>query len=96
MKISKDKVKHLADIVHIEITEKEAEKYAKQLEAMTQYAEKINELNTDDVSPTTYVMDMKNVLRKDEAKEWLTQEEALKNAPEKQDEHFKVPSVMEE
>lgn len=96
MKISKDKVKHIAELVHIELTEKEAKQYAKQLEEMTHYAKKINELNTDNVSPTTYVMDTKNVLRKDEAKEWLTQEEALKNAPEKQDGHFKVPSIMDE
>ncbi|HET7615660.1 MAG TPA: Asp-tRNA(Asn)/Glu-tRNA(Gln) amidotransferase subunit GatC, partial [Bacillales bacterium] len=51
--------------------------------------------DTENVEPTTHVLEMSNVLRDDESREWLTREEALKNAPEKQDGQVKVPSVLE-
>lgn len=93
--ITKDDVKHVAHLARLAITEEEAEKFTKQLSKIIDYAEKLNELDTDHIEPTTHVLDYKNVLRKDEPKQWITQDEALKNAPDKKDGHFRVPSVME-
>ncbi|GAA0598646.1 Asp-tRNA(Asn)/Glu-tRNA(Gln) amidotransferase subunit GatC [Virgibacillus siamensis] len=93
--ISKDQVKHVAHLARLAINEDEADKLADQLDSIITYAEQLNELDTDDVEPTTHVLDLKNVLRKDEPKEWITKEEALKNAPDKQNGLFRVPSILE-
>lgn len=93
--ITKEQVKHVAQLARLAITEEEAEMFTENLSAIIQYAEQLNELNTDDVEPTTHVLDLKNVLRKDEPKQWITQEDALKNAPDKENGHFRVPSILE-
>ncbi|PKR76714.1 Asp-tRNA(Asn)/Glu-tRNA(Gln) amidotransferase GatCAB subunit C [Halalkalibacillus sediminis] len=94
-KISTDQVKHVANLARLAITEEEAEKYSEQLSKIIDFSEQLNELDTTGVEPTTHVLDMKNVMRKDEPKEWITREDALKNAPDKQDGQFKVPSILE-
>ncbi|SET75279.1 aspartyl-tRNA(Asn)/glutamyl-tRNA(Gln) amidotransferase subunit C [Salinibacillus kushneri] len=93
--ISKEQVKHVANLARLAITEEEAEKLTDELGSIIKFAEQLNELDTENVEPTTHVLDLKNVMRKDEPKQWLTQEEALKNAPEKQDGQFHVPSILE-
>ncbi|MGP4078217.1 Asp-tRNA(Asn)/Glu-tRNA(Gln) amidotransferase subunit GatC [Halobacillus sp. K22] len=94
-RISKDEVKHVANLARLAITEDEADTFTKQLDDIITYAEQLNELDTEGVAPTTHVLDLKNVLRKDEPKEWLKKEDVLKNAPEHKDGQFKVPSVLE-
>ncbi|QAS52119.1 Asp-tRNA(Asn)/Glu-tRNA(Gln) amidotransferase subunit GatC [Halobacillus litoralis] len=94
-RISKDEVKHVANLARLAITEEEATTFTKQLDDIITYAEQLNELDTTGVEPTTHVLDLKNVMRKDEPKKWITQEDALKNAPDQKDGQFKVPSVLE-
>ncbi|ELK44393.1 Asp-tRNA(Asn)/Glu-tRNA(Gln) amidotransferase subunit GatC [Halobacillus sp. ACCC02827] len=94
-RISKEEVKHVANLARLAITDEEATTFSKQLDDIITYAEQLNELDTTGVEPTTHVLDLKNVLRKDEPKKWITQEEALKNAPDHQDGQFKVPSILE-
>ncbi|WP_221568304.1 Asp-tRNA(Asn)/Glu-tRNA(Gln) amidotransferase subunit GatC [Alkalihalobacillus sp. TS-13] len=94
-RITKEEVKHVAKLARLAVTEEEAEKFTSQLDAIIGYAEQLKELDTDDVEPTTHVLDMKNVLREDEAKPWLTNEEALKNTPDTQNGLIKVPAVLE-
>ncbi|CDQ41725.1 MULTISPECIES: Asp-tRNA(Asn)/Glu-tRNA(Gln) amidotransferase subunit GatC [Virgibacillus] len=93
--ISKDQVKHVAHLARLDITEEEAEMFTDQLSSIITYAEQLNELDTTDVEPTTHVLDIKNVLRKDEPKKWITQEEAMKNAPDQKDGQYRVPSILE-
>ncbi|GEN53720.1 Asp-tRNA(Asn)/Glu-tRNA(Gln) amidotransferase subunit GatC [Halobacillus litoralis] len=94
-RISKEEVKHVANLARLAITEEEATTFTKQLDDIITYAEQLNELDTTGVEPTTHVLDLKNVMRKDEPKKWISQDDALKNAPDKQDGQFKVPSVLE-
>lgn len=94
-RISTDQVKHVAHLARLAITEEEAAKFTKQLDAIITYAEQLNELDTEGVEPTSHVLDMKNVMREDVAKKGLPREEVLKNAPEHQDGQFKVPSILE-
>lgn len=94
-KITKEDVQHVADLARLSFSDEELETFTKQLDDMTSFAEQLNELNTDGVAPTTHVLTMENVLRPDEARDWLTREEALKNAPQQQDGQVKVPSVLE-
>ncbi|HLR61961.1 MAG TPA: Asp-tRNA(Asn)/Glu-tRNA(Gln) amidotransferase subunit GatC [Lentibacillus sp.] len=93
--ISKDEVKHVANLARLAISEEEADMFTDQLSSIIEYAEQLNELDTEHVEPTTHVLDLKNVLRRDEPKEWISQEEALKNAPDKQEGYFRVPSILE-
>jgi len=94
-KVTKDDVKKIAHAVRIALSDEEAEMYAKELGTTIANTKKLNELNTDDVTPTTHGIILENVMREDEPKQSITQEEALKNAPDQQDGHFKVPSIME-
>ncbi|KGP74495.1 Asp-tRNA(Asn)/Glu-tRNA(Gln) amidotransferase subunit GatC [Pontibacillus yanchengensis] len=94
-RISKEQVKHVAHLARLHVSEEEADMFTKQLDDIITFAEQLNELDTEGVEPTTHVLDLKNVTRKDEPKHWLTKEEALKNAPEKQDGQFRVPSILE-
>jgi aspartyl-tRNA(Asn)/glutamyl-tRNA(Gln) amidotransferase subunit C len=94
-RISKDQVKHVAHLARLAITEEEAEMFQKQLDAMITYAEQLNELNTDNVEPTTHVLHMKNVLREDRPEKGLPVEEVLKNAPDQKDGQVRVPAILE-
>ncbi|WP_163970960.1 Asp-tRNA(Asn)/Glu-tRNA(Gln) amidotransferase subunit GatC [Oceanobacillus halotolerans] len=93
--ISKDQVKHVAHLARLAITEEEAEKLTDELGAIIDYANQLNELDTTDIEPTTHDQNVKNVLRKDEPRKWITKEEALKNAPDQENGQFKVPSILE-
>lgn len=93
--ISKEQVKHVAHLARLAITEEEVETMTKQLGAIINYAELLNELDTENVEPTTHVLDLKNVMRKDEPRKWIEKEDALKNAPDQANGHFRVPSILE-
>ncbi|MDX8046817.1 Asp-tRNA(Asn)/Glu-tRNA(Gln) amidotransferase subunit GatC [Gracilibacillus sp. S3-1-1] len=93
--ISKEQVKHVANLARLSLTDEEVETFTQQLGDIINYAELLNELDTGDVKPTTHVLDLKNVMRKDEPKEWIKKEDALKNAPDEQDGQFRVPSILE-
>nr|WP_246187610.1 Asp-tRNA(Asn)/Glu-tRNA(Gln) amidotransferase subunit GatC [Ornithinibacillus caprae] len=93
--ISKEQVKHVANLARLEVSEQEAEMFTEQLSSIITFAEQLNELDTDGVEPTTHVLDLKNVMRKDEPKKWITKEEAMKNAPDQQDGQYRVPSILD-
>ena len=94
-RISKEQVKHVANLARLAITEEETEKLTKQLDQIITFAELLNELDTENVEPTTHVLHMKNVLREDKASQGLPREEVLKNAPDHQDGQIRVPGIME-
>jgi aspartyl-tRNA(Asn)/glutamyl-tRNA(Gln) amidotransferase subunit C len=94
-RISNDQVKHVAHLARLAVTEDEVEKFTKQLDAIINFFEELNELDTDGVEPTTHVLNMKNVLREDVPNKGLPVEEVLKNAPDYQDGQIRVPSTFE-
>ncbi|AKR07523.1 aspartyl/glutamyl-tRNA(Asn/Gln) amidotransferase subunit C [Bacillus cereus BAG1X2-3] len=94
-RISVENVKHVAHLARLAITDQEAEKFQKQLDAIVTFAEQLNELDTTDVKPTTHVLTMKNVMREDVAEKGLPVEEVLKNAPDHKDNQIRVPAVLE-
>ncbi|WP_017472840.1 Asp-tRNA(Asn)/Glu-tRNA(Gln) amidotransferase subunit GatC [Amphibacillus jilinensis] len=93
--ISKQQVKHVAHLARLAITDQEVEVMTKQLGDIIHYAELLNDLDTSQVEPTTHVLDLKNVMRKDVPRKWIDREDALKNAPDQQDGQFRVPSILE-
>lgn len=94
-RISVDQVKHVAHLARLGITEEEAEKFTKQLDSIISFAEQLNELDTDNVEPTSHVLELKNVLREDIPAEGLPREEVLKNAPEHIEGQIMVPAIIE-
>ncbi|GAD14635.1 aspartyl/glutamyl-tRNA amidotransferase subunit C [Geobacillus kaustophilus GBlys] len=94
-RISIEQVKHVADLARLAITDEEAEMFTKQLDAIITFAEQLNELDTENVPPTSHVLDMRNVMREDIPEPGLPREEVLKNAPDQQDGQFRVPAILE-
>ncbi|MBO9131254.1 Asp-tRNA(Asn)/Glu-tRNA(Gln) amidotransferase subunit GatC [Bacillus sp. 165] len=94
-RISVDTVKHVAHLARLAITEQEAEKLSKQLDAILMFAEQLNELDTENIEPTSHVLDMKNVMREDVAAKGLPIEEVLKNAPDHKEGQIRVPAILE-
>ncbi|MCK8487202.1 Asp-tRNA(Asn)/Glu-tRNA(Gln) amidotransferase subunit GatC [Paenibacillus sp. MBLB2552] len=95
MSIQTKDVEHVAKLARLHLTDDEREMFTEQLNAILQYAEKLNELNTDDIAPTTHVLHLSNVMREDEVKESLPPEMVFRNAPDEEDGQFKVPAVLE-
>ena len=95
MKITRQDVENVALLSRLEMTAEELEAYSSQLNAILEYVDVLNKLDTTGIEPTAHVLQLKNVMRPDEVKPSLPQELALSNAPEAEDGYFKVPKVME-
>ncbi len=95
MKITKQEVEHVAKLARLDLSAQEKEKLTQQLSNILTYVEKLNELDTKGVEPTSHVLDIKNVMRDDVAAPGLAQDRALANAPEKAAGHYKVPLIIE-
>ncbi|RAP73856.1 Asp-tRNA(Asn)/Glu-tRNA(Gln) amidotransferase subunit GatC [Paenibacillus montanisoli] len=95
MSITIKDVEHVANLARLELSEQEKEQFTSQLNAILKYAEKLDELQTDGVEPTSHVLPVHNVTREDVVRESVTNETALRNAPDEEDGQFKVPAVLE-
>ncbi len=94
MPITVEDVEKIAKLAKLRFTEEEKQKFTEQLARIIAYVEKLNELDTERVPPTYHVLPLTNVTREDQVKPWLTQEEALANAPKKLKGYFSVPKVI--
>ena len=88
-------IEHVARLARLALTDHEKERLREQLGVILENAAKVSEVATDDVPPTAYAIPRSNVLRPDEVTTSLTVEEVLSNAPEVEDDRFKVPKVVE-
>jgi aspartyl-tRNA(Asn)/glutamyl-tRNA(Gln) amidotransferase subunit C len=88
-------IEHVARLARLELTDQEKARLREQLGVILEAAAKVSEVATDDVPPTAYAIARSNVLRPDEITPSLTTEEILSNAPEVEDDRFKVPRVVE-
>ena len=95
MKIDTKTVDEVAHLARLEFDEKSKPEIIKDMNNMLSFVEKLNELNTENIEPLIYMSDEVNILREDEVKSEMTQQEALMNAPEKDSDYFKVPKVVE-
>ena len=82
--LTKEEVKHVAHLARLAITEEEAEKFALQLGAITEFAEQLKELDTTNVEPTTHVLPLVNVLREDVATKGLDRDTMMLNVKEQE------------
>lgn len=95
-KITRAEVEQVARLARLELTDDEQERMTAQLDAILGYIDKLNALDTSAVEPTTTVIPMVSVMREDTVRPSLTQEEALENAPDREDVFFRVPRIIED
>ncbi|TJY38525.1 Asp-tRNA(Asn)/Glu-tRNA(Gln) amidotransferase subunit GatC [Cohnella pontilimi] len=95
MSITVKDVEHVAALARLDLSEQEKEAFTGQLNAILGYADKLNELDTSGIEPTSHVLPLFNVMREDEVRPSLPIEEVLANAPEEEDGQFKVPAVLD-
>jgi len=93
--ISREEVLHIAQLAKLKLTEDEVLIFQNQLGRILDYFKKLEEIDTSTILPMKHVLDMHNVLRADEAKDSLSIEDVLKNAPQRRDHFFEVPKIVD-
>ena len=95
MSIDKDTVKHIAKLARISLDEKKINSLSKDLSSIMKFIEKLNELNTEKTVPLTSIINTSLRSRNDEVSDGKIRDQILKNSPEKNEEFFVVPKVIE-
>jgi len=95
MKLSRDDVLHIALLARLGLSESEVEKFSEQLSHILENFEVLQQVDTSNVPPTAQPIPLQNVMRADQDKESLTQEDVLANAPRREEEFFRVRPVLE-
>ena len=94
MSVSKADVDYIATLARLSFNDAEKEAMTHDLNEILTYVEKLNELDTENVEPLANMGDRTNVLREDKPVPSISNQDALKNAPDFQDRFFKVPKVI--
>ena len=95
MSIDKDTVKHISKLARISLDENKVESLSKDLTSIMKFIENLNKLNTDKTEPLTSIINASLKSREDEVKDGKIRDQILKNSPEKNEEFFVVPKVIE-
>ncbi|HEX2786698.1 MAG TPA: Asp-tRNA(Asn)/Glu-tRNA(Gln) amidotransferase subunit GatC [Ignavibacteria bacterium] len=95
MSVTIQDVEKIAVLAKLKFSDEEKAKLQKDLNRILEYMDEMNEVNLDDVEPLENINEIINVMREDKDEKWLSQEEALKNAPAKTGNYFKVPKVLD-
>lgn len=96
MNVDKKEIIKIAKLAKLNFSEEEVEKFTIQFNEILQYMTKLNEINTDDVPPLSHPLDLTNVMREDKLKVSCETIDALLNAPEKDEQYFRVPKVIKD
>lgn len=94
MKIDKETIDRLAHLSRLQFSEKETTRMQGDLENMLTFIDKINRLDLDGIAPLVYMTEGEDELREDVVIKTITKDEALKNAPDRDTDYFRVPKVM--
>ena len=95
MTITRKDVEHVAVLARLKLDDEEISTFTGQMNAIISYVDKLSELNTDGIIPTSHAVPMENSFRPDEIRPSLGTELALANGPDKGEGFFKVPKVIE-
>jgi len=95
MPIDKNTVKYVAHLARIELSAKELETLSGQLSDILGFIDKLRQINIENISPTSHILPINNVLRLDKPGESLSSNKALENAPQREGNFFVVPKVIE-
>lgn len=92
--MNKETVDKIAHLARLEVTDAECEELIKDMENILGFMDKLNEVDTTGVEPLVYMTTTTSPLRPDVVKQEITHEQALENAPEHDDDHFRVAKVI--
>jgi aspartyl-tRNA(Asn)/glutamyl-tRNA(Gln) amidotransferase subunit C len=95
MSLTIEEVEHIAELARLKLTDEEKARYREQISSILDYFAQLQELDTADIPPTSSVLPPRSVLRQDEARPGLNLEDLLRNAPESEDDQFRIPPVLE-
>ena len=95
MKINDDLVQHIAHLARLEFQGEDLKAIKGDMQNIIGFMDKLSELDTDEVEPLIFMSDEVNVLREDVVEKTVTSEEALKNAPKKDSDYFRIPKVLD-
>jgi len=95
MKITRQQVENVAVLARLELSDAETEMFTGQMDAILAYVDKLNELDTTGIVPTSHAVPMENAFRADEVRPSMGVENALGNAPGRIEDFFRVPKVIE-
>lgn len=93
-KIDLEQVRYIAHLARLELTPQEEDKFSSQLRNILDYVDKLKEVDTKNVPPTSHVLPISNVFREDKREFSLSSREALSNAPKQKNNQFQVPKVI--
>ncbi len=94
--IDEAQVRHVARLSRLELTDEEVARFRRDMGAILEYFEKLNELNTDTVEPLAHCLALSNVFREDIVQPSLDAETTLANAPQRYEDYFKVPAIFDD
>lgn len=95
MPLTLEEVEHIARLARLKLTEAEKQKFQEQLSEILDYAARLQGVNTEGIPPTASVLPPRSVLRADEVRPGLSRDELLQNAPQVEDDQFRVPPILE-
>ncbi len=94
MAITEETVKYAADLARINLTPKELEKLSQQLQDILGFIDKLNKVDIENIGPASHILPIGNVLREDRPVDSLSSDKALENAPQREENFFGVPKVI--
>lgn len=92
--IDVDQVRKVATLARLELSDAEEQQFTGQLNNILDYVQQLNELDTDDVAPTTRAIEVSNITRPDQLEVFAEREAILDSAPDREEDFFKVPKIM--
>ena len=95
MKLSREEIRHLATLVRLGISDDEADRFGEQLSDILEAFEVLQQVDTTDIPPTAHSIALESVMREDVPAPSLPEEEVLANAPNREDDYFRVRAVLE-
>jgi aspartyl-tRNA(Asn)/glutamyl-tRNA(Gln) amidotransferase subunit C len=95
MKVDKKEVEYAAALARIELSEEEKELYSEQLSTILAFFDRLKEVDTENVQPTSHVVDLVNAYRSDQVRPGPGVEEVLANAPDRAQRFFRVPKILD-
>ena len=96
MSLSREQVEHVALLARVGITDEDVDRFSHQLSDVIDYFERLREVDTENVPPTSHTLPLHNIMREDEPQPPLGAGEVLANAPQQEDGRIRVRAILEE
>lgn len=96
MPLSREEVQHIAKLARVGLSEEDVARFQEHLSEILDYFQRLQQVDTEGVPPTSHPLALQNVFREDEAKPSFDKEEILANAPQREEDFFRVRAVLDE